>query len=43
MTTYDWIVIAVFFAMLIAIVVWVVSQKNKNSEDYFLGGRDASS
>ncbi len=42
MTTYDWIVIGVFFVMLIAIVVWVVSQKNNDSEDYFLGGRDAS-
>jgi SSS family solute:Na+ symporter len=42
MTTYDWIVIGIFFIVLIAIIVWVVSQKNKNSEDYFLGGRDAS-
>jgi len=42
MTTLDWIVIGIFFVMLIAIIVWVVSQKNKNSEDYFLGGRDAS-
>ncbi|MCW3806342.1 sodium:solute symporter [Plebeiibacterium marinum] len=42
MTTLDWIVIGVFFIVLIAIIVWVVSQKNKNSEDYFLGGRDAS-
>ncbi len=42
MTLLDWIVIAVFFLMLIAIVVWVISQKSKNSEDYFLGGRDAS-
>lgn len=42
MTTYDWIVIGIFFILLIAIIVWVVSQKNNNSEDYFLGGRDAS-
>ena len=42
MTLYDWIVIGVFFVLLIGIIVWVVSQKNKNSEDYFLGGRDAS-
>ncbi|GAF05010.1 sodium:solute symporter [Saccharicrinis fermentans] len=42
MSTLDWIVIGLFFVVLIAIIVWVVSQKNKNSEDYFLGGRDAS-
>jgi SSS family solute:Na+ symporter len=42
MTLYDWIVIGVFFVLLIGIIVWVVSQKSKNSEDYFLGGRDAS-
>lgn len=38
----DWIVIGVFFVMLVGIVIWVVSQKNNNSEDYFLGGRDAT-
>ena len=42
MVTLDWIVIGVFFVLLVAIIVWVVSQKNSNSEDYFLGGRDAS-
>lgn len=42
MELLDWIVIGIFFALLIAILIWVVSQKNKNSEDYFLGGRDAS-
>ncbi|MCU4174287.1 sodium:solute symporter [Carboxylicivirga sp. N1Y90] len=42
MVTLDWIVIGVFFVLLVAIILWVVSQKNANSEDYFLGGRDAS-
>ncbi len=42
MVTLDWIVIGIFFVLLVAIIVWVVSQKNSNSEDYFLGGRDAS-
>lgn len=42
MELLDWIVIGVFFVLLIGIVIWVVSQKNNNSEDYFLGGRDAS-
>ncbi len=42
MALLDWIVIALFAVLLIGIIVWVVSQKNSNSEDYFLGGRDAS-
>ncbi|QIA07689.1 sodium:solute symporter [Draconibacterium halophilum] len=42
MALLDWIVIGLFALVLIGIIVWVVSQKNKNSEDYFLGGRDAS-
>ncbi len=42
MELLDWIVISVFFVLLIGIVIWVVSQKNNNSEDYFLGGRDAT-
>ncbi|HKL72444.1 MAG TPA: sodium:solute symporter [Marinilabiliaceae bacterium] len=42
MTTYDWIVIGLFFILLIGIIIWVVSKENKNSEDYFLGGRDAT-
>ncbi len=42
MVLLDWIVIGLFFVILIGIIVWVISQKNKNSEDYFLGGRDAS-
>lgn len=42
MGTLDWIVIGLFFAALIGIIVWVVNQKTNNSEDYFLGGRDAT-
>ena len=42
MEILDWIVIGVFCLALIGIVVWVVSQKNKDSADYFLGGRDAT-
>ena len=38
----DWLVIGVFCVALIGIVVWVISQKNNNSADYFLGGRDAT-
>ncbi|MBQ7461317.1 MAG: sodium:solute symporter [Bacteroidaceae bacterium] len=42
MALLDWIVIGVFCCALIGIVLWVVSQKNDNSADYFLGGRDAT-
>ena len=42
MALLDWIVIGVFCAALIGIVIWVVSQKNDNSADYFLGGKDAT-
>ncbi len=38
----DWLVIGVFCCALIGIVIWVVSQKNNNSADYFLGGKDAT-
>ena len=38
----DWIVIAVFGIILIGIIVWVVRQKENDTADYFLGGRDAS-
>ena len=42
MALLDWIVIGVFCLALIGIVLWVVSQKNDNSADYFLGGKDAT-
>ena len=42
MALLDWIVIGVFVIALVGIVLWVVSQKNNNSADYFLGGKDAT-
>ena len=36
----DWIVLAIYFLALILVAVWVVLQKNKNTEDYFLAGRN---
>ena len=42
MEALDWIVISAFCTALVGIVVWVISQKNNNSADYFLGGRDAT-
>jgi SSS family solute:Na+ symporter len=41
MATIDWIVIALFFAALIGIVVWVFLQREKDTKDYFLAGKDA--
>ena len=38
--TLDWIVLSAYFLALIAVAVWVVLQKNKNTEDYFLAGRN---
>lgn len=40
--SWDWVVIGIFAAMMIGIVVYVMMQKNENSGDYFLGGRDAT-
>ena len=42
MQLLDWIVIGVFCLALIGIVLWVVKQKNNDSADYFLGGKDAT-
>ena len=38
--TLDWIVLGIYFLALTAVAVWVVLQKNKNTEDYFLAGRN---
>lgn len=42
METLDWIVIGLFCIALVGIIVWVVRQKQDDSKDYFLGGRDAT-
>lgn len=39
--TLDWVVISIFAVLLIGVIVYVVRQKQQNSADYFLGGRDA--
>lgn len=41
MAVIDWIVIALFFLALVGIVVWVVLQRDKDTKDYFLAGKDA--
>ena len=40
--TLDWIVLGVFMLALIGIVVWVALQEEKDTEDYFLAGRNAT-
>ncbi len=38
----DWIVILGYFAIILGLAWWVIKQKNNNSEDYFLAGRNLS-
>lgn len=42
MELLDWGVIGIFALLMIGIVIWVTNQKQENSNDYFLGGRDAT-
>jgi len=36
----DWIVLIAYFAVLLGVAYWVIRQKSKNTEDYFLAGRN---
>ena len=36
----DWVVIGLYFFVLLLLVLWIFFQKNKNTEDYFLAGRN---
>lgn len=38
--TPDWIVLGIYFLALMAVAAWVVLQKNRDTEDYFLAGRN---
>lgn len=40
LVTFDWIVIAGYFLLLLGVAAWVIMQKQKTSEDYFLAGRN---
>ncbi len=42
MATLDWIVLGLFILALIGIIFWVLRQKDKDTSDYFLAGRDAT-
>jgi len=37
---WDWIVIALYFLLLLGVAWWVILQKNENTEDYFLAGKN---
>ncbi|HJX71562.1 MAG TPA: sodium:solute symporter [Bacteroidales bacterium] len=41
MVTLDWIVLGVFFLGLVGIIIWVLYQKDKDTTDYFLAGKNA--
>lgn len=36
----DWVVISAYFVVLLGVAWWVIKQKQKNTEDYFLAGRN---
>lgn len=42
MATLDWIVLGLFCVALIGVIFWVLKQKDKDTSDYFLAGRDAT-
>jgi SSS family solute:Na+ symporter len=41
MGSLDWIVLGIFFLAMIGIIVYVMMQKDKDTEDYFLAGKNA--
>ena len=41
MVSWDWIVIALYFGVLLVVVWWVVRGQKDSSADYFLAGRNA--
>ncbi len=40
LNTIDWLVVGLYFAALFGVALWVILKKQKNTEDYFLAGRD---
>ncbi len=38
--TLDWIVLGLYFAVLFGVALWVILKKHKDTEDYFLAGRN---
>ncbi|MDF1574033.1 MAG: sodium:solute symporter [Bacteroidales bacterium] len=42
MAQLDWIILGLFCLALIGVILWVLRQKDKDTSDYFLAGRDAT-
>ena len=40
MTTLDWLVIAAYFGLLLALAWWVILRRTDTADDYFLAGRN---
>ncbi|NJO02337.1 MAG: sodium/solute symporter [Bacteroidia bacterium] len=40
LVTLDWVVIGLYFFILIAVALWVITRRQKDTADYFLAGRD---
>jgi SSS family solute:Na+ symporter len=38
--TLDWVVIGIYFLLIAVLAIWVMTRKQKNTEDYFLAGRN---
>ena len=38
--TLDWFVVGLYFVILIGVAIWVILQKQNNTEDFFLAGRN---
>ncbi|MBP9874235.1 MAG: sodium:solute symporter [Haliscomenobacter sp.] len=38
--TLDWAVIGLYFAILLGLAIWVITRRQKTTEDYFLAGRN---
>ena len=41
MGVFDWIVLGIFFLAMIGIIAYVLMQKERDTTDYFLAGKDA--
>ncbi len=42
LTGLDWLMIAIYFAILLCVAWWVISKSKKEAADYFLAGRNLS-
>lgn len=40
LATIDWVVIALYFAIILGVAWWIIRQNKATSDDYFLAGRN---